>query len=67
MNIITIHFHNIFNTTNDSHNKLNMEINEKICTSLFIKNFNKTIAKFYVLLKCNHTTNQNMNIQPQNL
>jgi hypothetical protein len=25
-NIITTHFHDIFNATDDSHNKLNMEI-----------------------------------------
>jgi hypothetical protein len=40
-NINTIHFHDIFNTTDDSCNKLNMEINEEVYTSLFIENFNK--------------------------
>jgi len=40
-NKITIHFHDIFNTTNDSRNKLNMAINEEVYTSLFIENFNK--------------------------
>jgi len=31
-NKITIHFHDIFNTTDDSHNKLSMGINEAVCT-----------------------------------
>jgi len=29
------------NAIDDSHNKLNMEFNDEVCTSLFIENFNK--------------------------
>jgi len=62
-NRITIHFHDIFNTTNDSHNKLNMEINEEVYTSLFTKSFNKIAAKkIHVPLKYNWITNQIYNI-----
>jgi hypothetical protein len=28
-----VHFHDISNTTNDSHNKSNVEIHEEVCTS----------------------------------
>ncbi len=41
-------------------NKLNMEINEKVCTYWFTKKFNKIIAKFHVLLKYPQTTNPNL-------
>jgi hypothetical protein len=51
-NKITIHFHDIFNTIDDSHNNLNMEINEEVCTFWFTKNFNKITTKFDVTLKC---------------
>jgi hypothetical protein len=59
-NRIIVHFYNIFNTIDDSHNKLNMEINEKVCTYWFTKKFNKIIAKFHVLLKYPQTTNPNL-------
>ncbi len=32
-NKIIVHFHDISNTTNDSHNKLNAEIHEEVYTS----------------------------------
>ncbi len=46
-----------FITIDDSHNKLNMEINDEVCTSLFIENFNKIASRIHVLRKCNQTTN----------
>jgi hypothetical protein len=59
-NRIIVHFQDTSNTTNDSHNKLNMEINEEVYTSWLIKNFIKITAKFHVLLNFFQTTHPNL-------
>jgi hypothetical protein len=56
-NRIIIHFHDIFNTIDNPHNKLNIGINGEVCNSWFTKNFYKIIEKFHVLLNCPQTTN----------
>jgi hypothetical protein len=48
-NIIIIQIHDFLNTIDDSHIKLNMEINGEVCTSLYTENFNKITTKIHVL------------------
>jgi hypothetical protein len=55
-----------FKTTYDSHVKLNMEINGKVCTFRIYSKLQQNYSKIHVLQKCNKIANQIYSIQHYN-